>query len=627
MLADLRQGGGSADPVGLISRAIEYSHGKLDPVTQNSLMLLAPFTASIPVMALEVYQRLLTEQDAVRALGPIDVNAAVAEAIRVGLAAPHPASPNWVQILPVLPFFLRSRIQQTPDLRDAAQQAHYRFFSALGEQEWHWLQSTEPHQRIAAQVAVRADYANLTTALEHGLQTGQVVSSLLGTVEEYLDQNRQRDTSRKLLEAAIAARGDTQDPKLRREVAEMHDLAGRIARDQRRFEDAESHYRQALAILLEFGERERSAAVYHLLGTVAQHRRHFDEAEARYREALTIYEESDQRFNAASAHGELGNVALTLRRLDEAEAHYREALAVFLEANERHVASGIYQQLGRVAREQGRFAEAEEQHRRALAIRLEFNDRFGTIGVYHQLGLLAQEQGRFTEAEAHYRQALGIALDLNNRLGTASIYHQLGVVAQEQERFEESESHYQHALAILEEFNDRYSMSSTYHQLGWVMLDQGRFAEAETQFREALKVYQEFDDQFGAVDTLHQLGVAAQKQGRLEEAEAFHRQGLEIRLEFGDQRGAASTYHMLAEIAQQLRRYEQAATAAVQAAVIWHELFGRWPDPTLDILREVGRELGAEKLDELVRAGGAPDLLDAVTKGGGTSETPRPEDA
>lgn len=45
MLAELRTGDAGPDPAGLITRAIQYSHGKLDPALQNALMLLVPFTA------------------------------------------------------------------------------------------------------------------------------------------------------------------------------------------------------------------------------------------------------------------------------------------------------------------------------------------------------------------------------------------------------------------------------------------------------------------------------------------------------------------------------------------------------------------------------------------------------
>jgi hypothetical protein len=68
VLAELKEGGEAADPAGLIRKAVEYSHGKLDPGLQTSLQLLAPFTAVIPTgPILQVYQDLLLHDDAVRA--------------------------------------------------------------------------------------------------------------------------------------------------------------------------------------------------------------------------------------------------------------------------------------------------------------------------------------------------------------------------------------------------------------------------------------------------------------------------------------------------------------------------------------------------------------------------------
>ena len=119
VLGELREGSADADPVGLIHRAIEYSYGKLDPALQNSLLLLAPFTEVIGIgPILERYQELLHEDETVRELGPVDLAAAVSQAVTVGLAAPHAQLTNMMLVQPVLPYFLRSRLQDQPDLRD-----------------------------------------------------------------------------------------------------------------------------------------------------------------------------------------------------------------------------------------------------------------------------------------------------------------------------------------------------------------------------------------------------------------------------------------------------------------------------------------------------------------------------
>ncbi|MFG2109703.1 tetratricopeptide repeat protein [Micromonospora chersina] len=496
VLADLQRGSSDLEPVRLINRAIEYSHGKLDPRTQNSLLLLAPFTASIPTGFLDAYQQLLTDHDAVKALGPIDLRAAIAETVRVGLAASHPRLAASVQILPVLPYFLRTRIHQYPDLQQAVRQAHYQLYTQIGQGIQGLLTSNEPQQRAVGHVAAGIEYANLTTALNHGLSTGQPVIGIVAALEEYLDQTKQQDTRRHLLDIAIAADRDPDRADLRQELAELHHLAGIVAQVGRRFEEAEAHYRQALDIALEFNDRHSAASTYHQLGVVAEEQRRFEEAEAHYRQALDIALEFNDRHGTVSTYHQLGRVAQVRRRFEEAEAHYRQALDIALEFNDRHSAAKTYHQLGVVAQEQRRFEEAEAHYRQALDIKLEFNDRHSTVSTYHQLGRVAEEQRRFEEAEAHYRQALDTALEFNDRHSAAKTYHQLGRVAQEQRRFEEAEAHYRQALDIKLEFNDRHSAAKTYHQLGRVAQEQRRFEEAAEAMVKAVVTWRAMFDQW-----------------------------------------------------------------------------------------------------------------------------------
>ena len=122
MLAELKAGGPGSGP-GRADHAgpIEYSHGKLDPALQASLLLLAPFTAVIPTGPApgRPTSDLLRRTDAVQALGPVDLAAALGQAITVGLAAPHPRLSYLVQVQPVLPYFLRSRLHDQPALHAA----------------------------------------------------------------------------------------------------------------------------------------------------------------------------------------------------------------------------------------------------------------------------------------------------------------------------------------------------------------------------------------------------------------------------------------------------------------------------------------------------------------------------
>jgi tetratricopeptide (TPR) repeat protein len=513
VLRELREGGPGADPTGLIHRAIEYSHGKLDESLQNSLLLLAPFTSVIMTgPALEAYQELLLKDEIVRELGDLDLAAALDRAIAVGLATPQPQLNGFVQVQPVLPYFLRSRLHNHPALRAAADQAHYLLHCDLAAELYPMLMSGEdPKRRMLGQAVTRAEYANLTAALDHGLRTGQLINKLIFALCRQLAQAQQHETRRRLLDDAIANYPAPTNSEQFNDLAILHGFAGQTALNQHRLDGARTHYKAELRLREAAGDRQAAGAIYHQLGRVAQEQRRFAEAEASYRQALDIK----------------------------------------LEFGDRHSAARTYHQLGRAAQAQERFAEAEASYRQALDIYLEFGDRHGAASTYGQLGILAQEQRQLAAAEASYRQALDIFLEFGDRHAAADAYHDLGVVAQAQERFAEAQASYRQALDIFLEFGDRRAAADTYHQLGRAAQAQERFAEAQASYRQALDVYLEFGDRHAAAITYDQLGRTAQAQERFAEAQASYRQALDIYLELGDRHRASITSTRLAAMIEE----------------------------------------------------------------------------
>ena len=479
VLTELREGGPGADPTGLIHRAIEYSHGKLDESLQNSLLLLAPFISVIPTgPPLEHYQELLLHDETVRDLGQIDLATALDRAVAVGLAAPHARLNGMVQIQPVLPYFLRSRLRDRAALHAATNQAHYQLHRLLARTLYEMLTSgSNPQQQMAGREITQAEYANLTSAVAHGLRTGQLIGELIFALCQQLAQAQQYDTRRRLLDDVIAAYPAPATTEQVTELAVLHGFAGQTALHQHRLDSARAHYEEELRYREASGNRLASGNVYHQLGMVAQEQRRFTDAETSYRQALDIYLEFGDRHGAASSYHQLGMAAQEQRRFAEAEASYRQALDIYLEFGDWHSAAGTNHNLGGIAQEQRRLAEAEASYRRALDIYLQYGDRHSAASSYSQLGRVAQEQRRFAEAEASYRRALDIYLEFGDRHSAANIYHNLGVIAQEQRRFAEAGASYRRALDIYLEFGDQHRASITSAQLTAVIEAAGGLAE------------------------------------------------------------------------------------------------------------------------------------------------------
>jgi tetratricopeptide (TPR) repeat protein len=518
--AELNSGGTGADPVGLIRTAIEYSHGKLDPALQHSLLMLAPFIATIPGgPLLDYYQELLNNyQPTDDPWGTIDITAGLAAAKEIGLATSHPALAEWMQVMPVLPYFLRQRLHKHPTWLAAAQHAHYQLHTHIGELLQQMMVSHEPEQRWTGQVATQASYPNLTNALHYALQHRHPVWPLVDALDIYLDQTRQHIARQNLLETTITALERRLDQDSQRDLMHLYHLVGMVAQEQRQFDKAKQHYRKALDLKLKFNKGHSAASTYHQLGIVAQQQQQYGEADRLYGKALDLYLEFGDRLSAAGIYHQLGTVAQEQRQFDKAKQHYRKALELRAVFNDQHRAASTHHQLGTVAQEQRQFDKAKQHYRKALELKLEFNDRHGAASTYHQLGIVAQQQRLYGEAEQLYRKALELKLEFNDRHGAASTYGQLGIVASEQRRFDEAEQLGRQALNLQLEFNDQHGAAITYHQLGIVASEQQQFTEAEQLYRQASTMYRDESDPRGLSQIGALLGRLLAAQGRRIEA-------------------------------------------------------------------------------------------------------------
>ena len=505
VLADLKAGeGGEAgpDPAQRIIAAIEYSHGRLDPALQEALLLLAPFTGVIPSSeVLPDYRRLLLADTSAGISGEPDLDRAVDEAVRVGLAAPHPQLNGWVQVQPVFPYFLRTRLRDRPALREAVGLAHYQLYTSIGPEFQELLTKPgDPQGRAVGQALTRAEYANLTAALAWGLKAAQPIRDLIFPLEEYLDQAGQQTARRKLLDDAIAAYPQPSDKAQLWELGLLNNLAGVAAVEQHRLDDARRHHEAELQLAQASGDRKNQANTYHQLGIVAQEQRRFEEAETAYRQALEIKLEFGDRHAAALTYHQLGIIAQNQRRFKEAETASRQALDIYHEFGDRHSAASTYGQLGIVAQEQGRLEEAETAYRQALNIFLEFGDRHAAGMTYHNLGRIAQEQQRIDEAERAYRQALSIYMEFGDRHAAAGAYYHLGIVAQQQRRSAEAEAAYRQTLDIYLEESDPRQASTAATMLGLLLAETGRHHDAASVLLDAAQLWNQATGGWAAGD-------------------------------------------------------------------------------------------------------------------------------
>lgn len=206
---------------------------------------------------------------------------------------------------------------------------------------------------------------------------------------------------------------------------------------------------------------DKIAGVYHQLGRVAQEQRWFDEAIAFYHKSLQIFEDAGDFYSAASDYHHLGMVAQEQRRFDDAIAFYHKSLQICEDVGDFYNAAKQYHNLGYIAQEQQRFDEAIAFYHKALQILEDVGDFYKVASVYHNLGALAHKQQRFDDAIAFYNKALKIREDAGDFRSAANQYQGLGNIAKEQGDFDTAVAYFQKAFTALSAANDWRQASST----------------------------------------------------------------------------------------------------------------------------------------------------------------------
>jgi Flp pilus assembly protein TadD len=166
-----------------------------------------------------------------------------------------------------------------------------------------------------------------------------------------------------------------------------HNNLGVALKDQGRFEEAISHYAEALRIDPAYAVARSN------LGIALAEQGKFEEAIEHFSEALRIqpnYEEA--HYNLGLALAKQGNV-------QEAIRHFSEALRIKPRYEEAHYNLGV------ALAKQGKLQEAIEHFSEALKIQPDY------AKAHHQLCIALARQGRLQEAIHHFSEALKIQPD------------------------------------------------------------------------------------------------------------------------------------------------------------------------------------------------------------------------
>jgi len=274
---------------------------------------------------------------------------------------------------------------------------------------------------------------------------------------EFQDYQKEQELAIEYLSKAVELQ---QKLGLEKELASSLNNLAQLYHSQGRYSEAESLYRQALALkrkLLGQEHPDVATSLNNLAGLYESQGR-YSEAEPLHSQALALRRKllGEEHLDVASSLNNLGLFYNSQGKYSEAEPLYSQALTLTrrLLGEEHPDVATILNNLALLYNSQGRYSEAEPLYIQALALKRKLlGQEHPDVAIsLNNLAGLYNSQGRYSEAEPLYRQALALRRKLlgEEHPSVATSLNNLAGLYKSQRMYGDAEAFYRQALEILE---------------------------------------------------------------------------------------------------------------------------------------------------------------------------------
>jgi DNA-binding SARP family transcriptional activator len=208
-----------------------------------------------------------------------------------------------------------------------------------------------------------------------------------------------------------------------------HDLGAAYER-QGDYQQAQTHFRKALAIFIEVGDRHGQAACLYAIGMIYCQRRDGEAALDFTLRSLSLRRVTGDRRGESTCLRLLGSIHYFDGQFAQARRYHQEALDIYRELGDRHGQATALCNTAEVHCEEGDFSSALVLQDEALDIFRELGDRYGQAVSLNNLGRMKHLAMRHAEAVDCYQRALTVFQELGIRQSEAECLHGLAAALQ-----------------------------------------------------------------------------------------------------------------------------------------------------------------------------------------------------
>jgi predicted ATPase len=310
------------------------------------------------------------------------------------------------------------------------------------------------------------------------------------------------------------------DMQLNKAIALQH--LGNIGHDQARFESAQSHLEESLALFQAVGDELSAANVLISLSKVLFPKSDYVGTNAFAQQGLRIYQNLGFERGVAQALERMSMVARVQGEIEDSEQLAVESLNIYERLGHLPLLAYGQSNLGIALHWVGKNREAEVLIQKSLLNFKEIGDGWGLTQAYFRLGVTQANLGKYNEAHRALETALSLAriTDALERLGYSLLI--LGSLELAEDNYDEAKQHLLESLDIFQQYQDPSLISRVYGALGIYYLLTGDEKQAQGCALKTLQIAIKISD---VLTTAYGIGTAAvllAAQGQPERAVALN---------------------------------------------------------------------------------------------------------
>jgi tetratricopeptide (TPR) repeat protein len=292
--------------------------------------------------------------------------------------------------------------------------------------------------------------------------------------------------------------------------------------------EAETLYKQALALAEQAGDIRGRAQSQLLLGHFMWYRANYPEALNWLEKARTDFETLNDRHGLSQAIGRMGLVYRMQSEYDLAKQHFELQIQL---ANEHHDEEGLAEaigHLGNVYRDRREYASALECYEQELKIATAIGNRRESLYAIGNMGNVYDELGDSAKGIVNMGQALDVALEIGDNYTAALVALNLGETYRLKGNYAEALSCYQYCVKSALELDERVAISCALANMGQVYLAQLQLAQAESLLTKAISLTRSLNTPYYLAEFLYSQAELLSQSDNLTESYQVNMEVLEV---------------------------------------------------------------------------------------------------